>query len=134
MTIEECYRMLGGDYAEVLRRLTAPSLIRRFIAKFPQDHTLEQLCAAVEAGNRADAFRAAHTLKGLSQNLGFGKLRVSAERLTEALRDATDEIPAQVAVLLQTVKHDCADTVAVIDMYLTSDPSDGTGGRGDIQA
>lgn len=79
MTIEECYRMLGGDYAEVLRRLTAPSLIRRFIAKFPQDHTLEQLCAAVEAGNRAD-------------------------------------------------------TVAVIDMYLASDPSDGTGGRGDIQA
>lgn len=133
MTIEECYRMLSGDYAEVLRRLTAPSLIRRFIAKFPQDHTLEQLCTAVNAGNRADAFRAAHTLKGLSQNLGFGKLRVSAERLTEALRDETDKIPAQVAPLLETVKRDCTDTAAIIHMYLASDPSSGNSSCDDIQ-
>ena len=35
---------------------------------------------------REAAFRAAHTLKGVAQNLGFQKLYLSSAALTEALR------------------------------------------------
>ena len=34
MTIQECYQKLGGDYAQVEKRLPSVSLIKRFITKF----------------------------------------------------------------------------------------------------
>ena len=34
MTMEECYQELGGNYAEVCKLLSNPSLIERFTAEF----------------------------------------------------------------------------------------------------
>ena len=41
---------------------------------------------ALEAGNGEDAFRAAHTMKGICLNLGFDKLYEVSAALTEQLR------------------------------------------------
>ena len=121
MTIQDCYRELGGDFAQVEKRLPSVSLIKRFIAKFPNDGSFAELCRAMEDGQRETAFRAAHTLKGVCANLGFDRLFASASKLTELLRPETDTIPAEAALLLEDVRRDYEQTTGVIRSYLDSE-------------
>ena len=86
MTLQEFYTRIGGNYEDTMRRLPSEAMIRKFVGKYPADPSYAQLEAAIEVKDWESAFRAAHTLKGVAQNLGFDSLyRVSAE-LTEALR------------------------------------------------
>ena len=86
MTIEQCYQTLGGSFAEVSMRLPSVRLVEKFIGKFLDDGSFDALCAQMSAGSREDAFRAAHTLKGVCANLGFGRLllRQPADRAASA--------------------------------------------------
>ena len=118
MTMEECYQELGGSFAEASTRLPSLGLVEKFIGKFPEDSSFETLCAAMEAGERAEAFRAAHTLKGVCANLGFTRLMSSVSRLTDALRPETDSIPEPAASLLEDVRRDYEATTGAIRRYL----------------
>ena len=121
MTIQECYQKLGGDYAQVEKRLLGIHLIRRFIAKFLDDGSYPELCRAMEQGQTEEVFRAAHTLKGVSANLGFDRLMVSPGDLTELLRGRTDSIPTEAVPLLDMVRQDYELTADAIRAYLNSD-------------
>lgn len=121
MTIQECYQKLGGDYAQVEKRLPGIHLIRRFIAKFLDDGSYPELCRAMEQGQTEEAFRAAHTLKGVSANLGFDRLTASSRELTELLRGRTDGIPTEAVPLLDMVRQDYELTADAIRAYLNSD-------------
>ena len=121
MTIEACYQQLGGDFAQVKTRLPSVSLIAKFITKFCDDRSFSELCLAMQEGNRQEAFRAAHTLKGVSWNLSFDKLYDSATRLTELLRPEGDAIPEEALPLFQEVRQDYDRTVSAIRAYLESD-------------
>ena len=118
MTIEECYLAVGGDYAQVQKRLPSAALIRRFVAKFLNDDSFDQLSRAMRTGQREEAFRAAHTLKGVCANLGFDRLYGSASQLTEELRPEGGEISAAAAALLVQVEQDYAETTGVIRAFL----------------
>ena len=121
MTIQECYQVLGGDYAQVEKRLPGIHLIRKFIAKFLDDGSYPELCRAMEQGQTEEVFRAAHTLKGLSANLGFDRLTASSGELTELLRGRTDGIPTEAVPLLDMVRQDYELTADAIRAYLNSD-------------
>ena len=121
MTIQECYQKLGGDYAQVEKRLPGIHLIRRFIAKFLDDGIYPELCRAMEQGQTEESFRAAHTLKGVSANLGFDRLTASSGELTELLRGKTDGIPTEAVPLLDMVRQDYELTADAIRAYLNSD-------------
>lgn len=114
MTIQECYAALGGDYQEVLGRLYSESLVQRFVGKFLSDPSFQRLEDSLKAENYDEAFRAAHTLKGVSQNLSFTKLYQSSHELTEALRTKDYALAAQ---LFPTVEADYAQTAAAIHTY-----------------
>lgn len=86
MTIKECYEACGGNYEEVLGRLRSERLVVRFAGKFLADPSFEALKTSLEEKNYEEAFRAAHTLKGVCQNLGLTRLYLSSEKMTEALR------------------------------------------------
>lgn len=86
MTIQECYAQMGADYNEVFRRLYNEAMIRKFVRLFPKDDSFHNLEAALKEQNVKEAFRAAHTLKGVCQNLGFSNLYAPAVTLTEMLR------------------------------------------------
>ena len=118
MTIEECYQELGGSYAEVCTRLPSPRLVEKFAAKFLEDQSFETLCKEMEAGCRQEAFRSAHTLKGVCANLSFTRLCASASALTEALRPQGEVLPAQALPLLEEVSRDYRITVDAIRRYL----------------
>ena len=74
MTMQECYKAIGGNYEAVLGRLHSEALIQRFTLKFLEDQSYLQLKQALENKNYEDAFRSAHTLKGVCQNLSFDRL------------------------------------------------------------
>ena len=91
MTMRECYEAIGGNYEDVLGRLHSEALIRRFTLKSLEDQSYIQLKQALENENFEDAFRSAHTLKGVCQNLSFDCLYEVSNDLTELLRDRTGE-------------------------------------------
>lgn len=86
MNINECYQAMGADYEEVFGRLRSERLITKFVLKFPGDPSFSQLQSTLEEKNVEEAFRAAHTLKCVAQNLGFTPLYEATATLTEVLR------------------------------------------------
>ena len=114
MTLQECYLALDGDFEDVKHRLPTDRMVQKFVLKFLNDPSYQLLCDSMEAGNYTDAFRAAHTIKGVAQNLSFTALYQSASALSEALRGGfTPEAPALAARL----DADYAKTVAAIRAY-----------------
>ena len=91
MTLQEFYTAINGDYQDVIGRLRSEKLVRKFVLKFLNDGSYDLLCQSLEEQNYEDAFRAAHTIKGVCQNLGFSKLLDSSSKLTEALRSGWSE-------------------------------------------
>ncbi len=86
MTMQECYAQMGADYTDVLKRLYNEAMIHKFVLLFLKDDSYQNLEQALEKQDVKEAFRAAHTLKGVCQNLGFTNLYVPAAALTETLR------------------------------------------------
>ena len=86
MTIQECYRQMGANYEDVLKRLYNEGMICRFALMFLNDDSYPKLEQALKEENVKEAFRAAHTLKGVCQNLGFTNLYQPTYDLTEVLR------------------------------------------------
>lgn len=118
MTIQECYQKLGGDYEQVSTRLPSAKLIEKFVGMFLKDDSYAQLCQAMASEKREDAFRAAHTLKGVCANLSFTKLFTSASELTDLLRMETPSIPVEAHSLMAVVKQDYETTISTIRAYL----------------
>ena len=65
MTVKECYEKVGSDYEAVLKRLGSEDMLKRFSIKFLDDPSFQSLQENLKAGNTREAFRAAHTLKGI---------------------------------------------------------------------
>lgn len=114
MTLKECYEQLGGDLENVLSRLRAESLIQKFVLKFLSDPSFELLCTSMESKSREDAFRAAHTIKGICQNLSFTKLEGSSSALCEALRN---EWLPEAKELFEQTSADYRQTVEAIQSF-----------------
>ena len=113
MTIQEAYARMGGNYDDVMSRLRADDRIKRFLLKVADDKSFATLCEMLAAHNMEEAFRAAHTLKGVSSNLSLTRLYDSDNEITEALRGKTEYDPS-VEPLLDKVKADYALTVECI--------------------
>lgn len=86
MNLKMCYQQLEGDYADVMSRLPKEEMVQRFIFKFLDEKSYDELNTAMQEHDYETAFRAAHTIKGICQNLSFTKLYRSSNQLTEALR------------------------------------------------
>ena len=114
MTIEKCYQQLGGDYATLKKRLPGDSLIKKFFTRFLDDRSFPDLCLAIQEGRREEAFRPAHTLKGVCANLGFDQLGASAGKLTALLRPVGSGISKEAVFMMNKVKHDYEVTESAI--------------------
>lgn len=114
MTLDECYQKLGGNYSDVISRLRSERLVHKFVLKFLDDGNFDLLRRSLCEENVDDAFRAAHTIKGMCQNLGFSRLEASVVPLTEALRAGS--IP-EGRRLFEPVAEDYEITVNAIREY-----------------
>ena len=118
MTIPEFYHVVGGNYDDVVARFMKDSLVLRFLRMFPDDASMDALTTALKAGHISEAFRAAHTLKGVALNLGLGQLATAASTLTEALRGA-DMLPANAQTLYEDVYKEYVRTIDLLDGLTT---------------
>lgn len=82
MTLQECYVKIGGDYNDILHRFMNENMV----LKFPQDNNMALFEESWAKKDYETAFRAMHTLKGVSVNLGFTALYNVSSALTEKLR------------------------------------------------
>ena len=111
MTLKECYAAIGGNYDEVIGRLRSEKLVQKFVLKFLNDGSYQLLQDSLTKEDYEEAFRAAHTIKGVCQNLAFNKLGESSEKLTESLRGGWSEaVPA----LASQVTADYQQTIAAL--------------------
>ena len=99
MTLENFYEVIGGDYAGTKSRLLTDERILRFVSKFPTDESFKNLEKALKENNVQEAFRAAHTLKGVAGNLGFNALFNISQEVTEILRGGSLEVSAHMPKL-----------------------------------
>ena len=116
MTVKECYEQMGADYEGVLGRLRSERLIKKFAKKFLDDGSFQSLKDNLAQGNGEEAFRAAHTLKGVAQNLGFGPLYKAAAQVTEVLRPSENSSGdmEKATELMPAVDEEYARTIAAI--------------------
>ena len=87
MQLNECYKAFGGDYESVRKRIPGDKIIIKFLIKFLSEPSYEKLCRTLEEEDYKEAFRAVHSIKGISANLGFPALLDSSGMLTEYLRE-----------------------------------------------
>lgn len=112
MTLRDFYNKIESNFDSVLTLMGGSErIVDKFVKKFPNDKTAEQLFETFAAGDYETAFRMAHTLKGLCLNLGFEKLRSSSSELTEALRGGVAENAPE---LLETVRRDYSEIIDLL--------------------
>lgn len=87
MTLQELYEKIEGNYSSITERLRTEERIRKFVLLFLKDTSSQDLIQALQQGDTGEAFRAAHTLKGICMNLSFDALYQISNEMTESLRN-----------------------------------------------
>ena len=91
MQLKECYEAFNGDYESVTQRISKEDRLRKFVKMFLTEPSFQILSDALAAENYPDAFRAAHSLKGICINLGFRQLEQTSSVLTNYLRHCEEK-------------------------------------------
>ncbi|WP_301897149.1 Hpt domain-containing protein [uncultured Holdemanella sp.] len=114
MTIEECYKKMGANCQDVIKRLPSVSMIEKFALKFREDTSFQELETALNEKQVDLAFRAAHTLKGVCMNLGFDHLYKPSFEITESLRASNLDLALQ---QFDAVKEQYSKTIAALNEF-----------------
>ena len=119
MTLKELYTQIGGDYDAVISRLRMERLVERFILRFLDDHSCQELIDAWASGDEDASFKAAHTAKGVCANLSLTHLQDLSSQICEALRPGNEALKAQTDIdaLVEELKLAYANTVSCIETY-----------------
>ena len=115
MTVQECYEAIGGDYDEIMSRLRSEERVKKFAGMFLKEECYNTLVEKLREQNQEEAFRAAHTLKGVCQNMSFTTLFRSSYEITEALREKDMD---KANSLLGQVTEDYEKTIKGVKMLL----------------
>lgn len=107
MNVEKL-RNAGIEYENGVHRLCGKEdLYQRFLKKFIEDESFNELKMNIEQNRYAEAFKCAHTLKGIAGNLSMERLYEPCCELVEVLRngqyDAIDEFFKQVSEAYEKV-------------------------------
>ena len=96
----------GADVEGTLHRFMGnEALYSKFLLKFGDDTNYAKLVESLDQGNYEEAFKYAHTLKGVSANLGLDPVCKPVSALTELLRGKAaadvdmDQVASQRAAL-----------------------------------
>lgn len=77
----------GVDVGTTLKRfLGNEDMYGNFLQRFLKDPSYRNLGEQLKAGSFEEAFRSAHTLKGVAANLGLTPLQAASAELVEELR------------------------------------------------
>ena len=114
MTVKECYELMNADYEGVLSRLMKDERIEKYLHKFADGNYYDEISNALEAESWEDAFRAVHSLKGMSLNLGFENLHKLSDVLCEELRPCVKP-ENDISSMVSDVKEEYEKVIAAIN-------------------
>ncbi|MFP3155548.1 Hpt domain-containing protein [Lachnospiraceae bacterium ZAX-1] len=98
----------GADVVgSIVRMARNENLYERILLKFLSDATYEKLKEDVAAKNYEEVFKGAHTLKGVSGNLGLNKLTDAVTIVLEKARNQTTD----------GIEQDMEAVTAAYDIY-----------------
>lgn len=111
-------RETGADVEATIKRFMGnEDIYEKFVRRFPQDQNYKKLEEHLDSRNYEEAYKCAHTLKGVSANLGFDPVYRSVSALVEELRgrkpEEVDE--AKVETEWQEVQRTYLQFIEVID-------------------
>lgn len=115
MDLKEVYKELLGDYEDALSRLRKDERIEKYLIKFKDADYKENLLKTIEQKDYEAAFREAHNLKGVCQNLSLTKLADSASELTDSLRNGN--VPQNMDELVSEVEKDYELVITVLTKW-----------------
>lgn len=103
MNLKKLYEAIGSEYQPVLDRFCGYEvMVEKFVKGFLGDGAFCGLTQAVQDLDYPEIERLAHALKGVSANLGFGRLYAACGELVSYVRSGqTDNVPR----LYQEVKE-----------------------------
>ena len=84
--IEEFYKKINGNYETAISRMQNDERILKYLKFFLMDESYKNLEGGINSGDCEAAFRGAHTLKGVCQNIAFTAFSTIVEQITEELR------------------------------------------------
>ena len=116
LTLSDFYEKVGGDIMNVLERLEDIETVEMFVLGFPSDPSYSMLLNSLQVNDLKGAFRAAHTLKGISYTLGFQSLGDCAAKLCDKLREGL--LPP--ATVLQQLKTEYKRVLSAIEKLKTT--------------
>lgn len=94
----------GVDLERTLYRfLNNEPMYEKFLMRFPQDENYIQLEQAIQNGDMRDMERPAHTLKGVSANLGLDSLASLLNQMVMRIRRGEDT-PETLMPLFQEIQ------------------------------
>jgi HPt (histidine-containing phosphotransfer) domain-containing protein len=111
MTIEELYKVIGGDYEQAIKVLRMDKLIDKHIRKLSQNEIFDNLLSAKDSLDPNALFDAAHAIKGVCANLGLVNLSKLASEIAEEFRNGSqrkmsdDEVKAKIDELEELYKR-----------------------------
>ncbi len=109
--MQELLENKGFDVSGALRRfLNNEALYKKCLKKFLDDDSFEQLKSAYESGNCNEAFKMAHTMKGLASNLGINNIYNLLIPMVEKLRLQNLNIGEEI-VELERLYHEVYDII-----------------------
>lgn len=114
-TLNEVAQALSFSLAEPLERFCGnESLYTRFLKKFLADGTYTELEKAMNDADTDAVLRAAHTLKGVSANLGLNSLTAASAEMVSAVRNHVPAEAPEMQTLFASLKAKYENTVQVL--------------------
>lgn len=110
----------GADVETTIKRFMGKEEIyEKFLRKFPKDANFVGLGDSIKEGRYTEAFKYAHTLKGVTANLGLDPVMRAASDITELTRNKDDQEVDRAAVAdkWDELQHAYAQIVGVIESY-----------------
>lgn len=82
----------GADVESTIRRFMGnEAMYQKFLGRFPTDPNYENLGQQIREQDYEEAFKSAHTLKGVSANLGLTPIFTVVSELVEEIRGKKNE-------------------------------------------
>ena len=91
MELEEFYKQVGGNFEDVKRRLLNEEFIRKFVLKFKDDETFDNLIDAFNKADYKEAFRFIHTLKGTSSSSSTEDIKTQIMNVNQEIKALNDQ-------------------------------------------
>ena len=105
MTIEQLYNEIGSNYQDILLRMSSQKIVIKFVKKFIEDNTFNELTVGISKGDLEQTYRSVHTLKCICLNLSFDVLANYCSMLTEYLR-TINKLDDNVYMMYENIKEE----------------------------